>query len=161
MGRTEIHFKEDSKMKVLVAYDGTLQSKEALRYGMEKVRDNGGEVVALQVFNSPMFIDYDAHPGAEEMARRESALQAGEAKEILREAGTGIRARVIVTEGNPEEEIMDFARSNNVDILLCPPRYRSIIKRYTKLLGSQGKKTREDAVFDEAERLKMAVISMQ
>ena len=31
-------------MKVLVAYDGTLQSKDALRYGLEKAREKGGDL---------------------------------------------------------------------------------------------------------------------
>jgi len=47
-------------MKIMVAYDGTLQAKEALVYGIEKARTKGGEVIALQVFNSPLFVDYDA-----------------------------------------------------------------------------------------------------
>ena len=32
-------------MKIMVAYDGTLQAKEALVYGMDKAREKGGEVV--------------------------------------------------------------------------------------------------------------------
>ncbi len=39
-------------MKIMVAYDGTLQAKEALVYGMDKAREKGGEVVALHVFNN-------------------------------------------------------------------------------------------------------------
>ena len=57
-------------MKVLVAYDGTLQAKDALKYGVEKVKENGGELVALHVFNSNMFVDYDVF-GAEEAGRAE------------------------------------------------------------------------------------------
>ena len=44
-------------MKIMVAYDGTLQGKDALVYGMQKAREKGGEVVALHVFNSPLFAD--------------------------------------------------------------------------------------------------------
>ena len=60
-------------MKIMVAYDGTLQAKEALVYGMDKAREKGGEVVALHVFNSSMFIDYDATVDAQGAARAEAA----------------------------------------------------------------------------------------
>lgn len=147
-------------MKVLVAYDGTLQAKDALKYGVQKVKENGGELVALHVFNSNMFVDYDVF-GAEEAGRSESMRFAAEAKKILEETGKGISARVIVTEGNPEEEIMKYARENNVDLLLCAPRYKSIIRSFKKLLDTQGKKVQEDTILDEAEKPRMAVVSQR
>jgi len=147
-------------MKVLVAYDGTLQAKDALKYGVQKVKEKGGELVALHVFNSNMFIDYDVF-GAEEAGRAESMRFAAEAKKILGETGTGISARVIYAEGNPEEETINYARENNVDLLLCSPRYKSIIKNFKKLLDKQGKKVSEDTIFDEAEKPKLTVVSQR
>ncbi len=123
-------------MKIMVAYDGTLQSKEALVYGMEKAREKGGEVVALHVFNRGMFIDYDAHIDAEAMARRESAQFVKEAKTLIREKGEGVRAILFTTEGDPEEEVVSFAKEKKVDVLLCPPKFKSIIKKYKKTLGA-------------------------
>jgi nucleotide-binding universal stress UspA family protein len=148
-------------MKVLVAYDGTLQSKEALRYGMEKVRDTGGEVIALHVFNSRLFIDYDAHPEAEESARKESARYLEDAKKLMEQAGNGLRVRIAVEEGDPEEEIIRYAQERHVDVLLCPPRYKTIIKRYKKMLRNEGREVFQNDILDETERLKMAVVSMQ
>ena len=147
-------------MKILVAYDGTLQANDALRYGVQKVKENGGEVVALHVFNSNMFVDYDVF-GAEEAGRAESMRFAAEAKKILAETGKGINARVIVAEGNPEEETINYARENNVDLLLCPPRYKSIIKSFKKLLDERGKKVSEDTILDEAEKPKLSVVSQR
>ncbi len=123
-------------MKIMVAYDGTLQSKEALVYGMEKAREKGGEVVALHVFNSGMFIDYDAHIDAEAMARLESKRSVEEAKALIREKGDGVRASLFTAEGDPEEEVVSFAKERKVDVLLCPPRFKSIIKKYRKALGA-------------------------
>ena len=122
-------------MKIMVAYDGTMQAKEALVYGMDKAREKGGEVVALHVFNSKLFIDYDAHVDAEALARKESARFVEEAKALIREKSNGIRASLFTTEGNPDEEVVRFARENTVDVLLCPPRFKSIIKNYQKALG--------------------------
>jgi nucleotide-binding universal stress UspA family protein len=147
-------------MKVLVAYDGTMQAKDALKYGVEKVKENGGELVALHVFNSNMFIDYDVF-GAEDTGRAESMRFAAEAKKILGETGKGINARVIFAEGNPEEETINYARENNVDLLLCSPRYKSIIRNFKKLLDKQGKKVQEDTILDETEKPRLSVVSQR
>ena len=147
-------------MKVLVAYDGTLQAKEALKYGVEKVKANGGELVALHVFNSNMFVGYDVF-GAEEAGRTEAMRFAVEAKQILGETGKGIKTRVIFAEGDPEEETIGFARENNMDLLLCSPRYKSIIKSFSALLDEQGKKAKEDTIFDETAKPKLSVVSQR
>ncbi len=122
-------------MKIMVAYDGTLQAKEALVYGMDKVREKGGEVVALHVFNNELFVDYDVMD-AEEMARRESARFVEEAKAIIREKANGVRASLFTTEGDPEEAMISFAREKQADILLCPPRFKGIINKYQKALNA-------------------------
>jgi nucleotide-binding universal stress UspA family protein len=147
-------------MKVLVAYDGTLQAKEALKYGVEKVKESGGEIVALNVFNSNMFVDYDVF-GAEEAGRAESMRFATEAKKILGETGKGLKTRVIFAEGNPEEETISYARENNVDLLLCPPRYKAIIRSFKELMNKQGKNAQEDTILDAAEKPKLSVVSQR
>ena len=148
-------------MKVLVAYDGTLQSKEALRYGMEKVREKGGEVLALHVFNNSMFIDYEASPEAIEVARRESSAHVEAAKLLIREEGNGVKTGVFVGEGDPEDEVIRFASERNVDLLLCPPRYKSVIRKFKRMAEERGRAARETAILDETEKLKVAEVSIQ
>jgi nucleotide-binding universal stress UspA family protein len=145
-------------MRVLVAYDGTMQTKAALSYGAQKVKENGGLLVALHVFNSNMFIDYDVF-GAEETGQEEAMRLAEEARHILGETGKDIRTRLIVTEGNPEEETINYARENYMDLLLCPPGYKSIIRSFRKLKDEQGKKVYEDTIFDEMEKPMLSVLS--
>ena len=139
-------------MKIMVAYDGTLQAKEALVYGMEKAREKGGEVVALHVFNNRMFIDYDANVDAEAMARLESARFIEEAKSLIREKGAGVRTSLFTTDGNPEEEVVSFAKEKNVDVLLCPSKFKTIINKYKKALG-------ESELSSEAAKMNLAVLS--
>jgi nucleotide-binding universal stress UspA family protein len=115
-------------MKILVAYDGTLQSKKALRYGIEKIREKRGVVIVLHVFQGSLFIDYDATPGAEEIARKESSKCLEDARQIIKEAGNGVRVKIIEEEGHPEEEIVKYAESENADIILSTPRYRKKLK---------------------------------
>ena len=147
-------------MKVLVAYDGTLQAKDALKYGVEKVKENGGEVVALHVFNSNQYIDYDVF-SAEEAGRAESMRYVAEARKILSETGKGLRTRVIIEEGNPEEETINYARENNVDLLLCSPRYKKIISSFKMLLGEQGTELPESTVFAKTEEPMVYVVSQR
>jgi len=123
-------------MKIMVAYDGTLQAKEALAYGLEKARTKGGEVMALYVFNSDLFIDYDASMGAAAAARREAEGYIAEAKSIIREKGNGVTAHLYSAEGNPEQEVIQFAREQKVDVLLCPPKFRTIIRKYQNSLSA-------------------------
>ena len=122
-------------MKIMVAYDGTLQAKEALVYGIEKARTKGGEVIALQVFNSPLFVDYDATVNAQDAARAEASRFMEEAKEIIREKAKGVKASFYSGEGNPEVEVISFAKAEQVDVLLCPPKFKTIISKYQKALA--------------------------
>jgi len=115
-------------MKVMVAYDGSLNSKTALKYAIQKVKQGIGELVVLHVFDRSLFIDYDAVPGAEQMARIESARYVEDARRILEGAGN-TKSRIIVEEGDPAEEILRLANAESVDIIFSPPRYRSIAKR--------------------------------
>lgn len=128
-------------MKVLVAYDGTLHARTALQYGMEKTRETNGELVVLHVFNRNIFLDYDAIPQAEEIARRESSRYAKEAEKILKEEGKGIKAFLVTGEGNPEQEIIDCAQEENVDLLLCPTRYKVVASTFRKMLKVRGLET--------------------
>jgi nucleotide-binding universal stress UspA family protein len=139
-------------MKIMVAYDGTLQAKEALVYGMDKAREKGGEVVALHVFNNSMFIDYDASVDAQGMAKAEAEQFINEAKTIIREKGKGVKASLYSTEGNPTEEMISFAKSEKVDVLLCPPNFTKIINKYQRALA-------ESELTSEAAKLNVAALS--
>lgn len=145
-------------MKVLVAYDGTLQAKEALRYGMETVREKGGEVLALHIFNSGLFVDYDV-AGADDAAKKETARHLDEAKRLMRDSG--VRATLFSGEGDPEDETIQFAVERNVDVLLCPPKYTAIIRKFKKIAQERGKRASEDTILGGTEKLKMAVVSVQ
>ncbi len=114
-------------MKALVAYDGSLNSKTALKYGIQKVREQGGELLVLHVFNANMFVDYDAGPGAEQMARIESARYVEDARRVL-ERAADTKSRIVVEDGDPAEEIVKLAGAENADIIFSPPRYKSIVK---------------------------------
>jgi len=115
-------------MNILTVYDGSLNAQLALKYGLEKIKDNGGRLIALHVFNSGMFVGYDALPGAEDVARQEAARYSEDAKRIVSEHGAELYATVIFEEGNPEEEVVRHAREDSADLIISPPRYKSLAK---------------------------------
>jgi nucleotide-binding universal stress UspA family protein len=116
-------------MNILVAYDGSLNSKTALNYGIEKVKERGGQLDVLHIFDSGMFIDYDAGPKAEETARRESVRYLEEARRIMEEAEVDVKEHIFSVEGDPEGEIILYATRRHADLILCPRRYKSIMKK--------------------------------
>ena len=116
-------------MKILALYDGTIQSKTALRYGIKKAKEQGGELVVLHVFQSSLFIDYDAGPRAEEIARAETLRHLRDAESLLAEAGMGAQYRIVSEEGDPEEEALRYAAAEFPDLLLAAPRYKAIVRK--------------------------------
>src|SRR5512147_2468325 len=108
-------------MKIVTIYDGTLQSKTALTYGICKVRERGGELIVFQVFQSSLFVDYDAGPMAEERARAEAKQFEKQAVNIIAESGPDVRVRMVTEEGDPGEETLRLAESEQVDLILASP----------------------------------------
>ena len=115
-------------MKILTIYDGTVQAKTALQYGLKKAAEKKAELVVLQVFQSALFLDYDAGPRAEEIARAEAARHRRDAEVIIKAAGS-VRVRFISEEGEPVETAVGLAGTELVDLVLCSPRYKALVKR--------------------------------
>lgn len=116
-------------MKLLIAYDGTLNAKNALRYGLDKLKTEGGSAVVLHLFHSAMFVDYGAGPNAESMARAESARRLAEAKRIVEEAGGGLWVRFEEGDGEPGEEILGYSEEVCFNAILAPAKYGSVAER--------------------------------
>jgi nucleotide-binding universal stress UspA family protein len=115
-------------MKILTIYDGTLHSKTALQYGLREAKEKRGELVVLQVFQSNLFLDYDAGPFAEEIARAEAARHLRDAEALILGAGGDVVVRVVSVEGNTIEEAIRIAQTEQVDLILSTPRYKAITK---------------------------------
>ncbi len=116
-------------MKILTIYDGTIQSKTALRYGINKAKEKGGEVVVLHIFQSSLFIDYDAGPKAMEIARAEVKKHLQDAENMIRDAGQDVSAKIISVEGDPAEEVLRIAKIEHAELILSSQRYKAIVKK--------------------------------
>ncbi len=115
-------------MKLLVVYDGTVPSKDALRYGLARAHRSHSELVVLSVFDMERFIDYDAVK-AEEKARAEASHYLAEAREIIRELGSGLHVSVYSSEGDAEDAVLTTSKAEGVAMIIVPPRYKKIRKR--------------------------------
>ena len=119
-------------MKILIAYDGTIHAKKALSYGLAKVKDESGSVLVVQVFDPRLFIDYDAGPGAEGLARAEAARMHKDAGEILQKQGEGIESRMVFEEGDTATIIERYAVEEHVDLVLVPALLKNMAKSLTR-----------------------------
>jgi nucleotide-binding universal stress UspA family protein len=118
-------------MNILVVYDGTLHAKKAVAYGLKKVQEAGGELTILQVFDPRLFIDYDAGPKAEEMARNEASHSLAEARQIVSEQAAGITVRFISEEGDGAQKVREYVEAERPGLVLAPPRYKDLAKILT------------------------------
>jgi nucleotide-binding universal stress UspA family protein len=116
-------------MKILTIYDGTIQSKTALRYGIKKAKKEGGEVIVLHIFQNSLFIDYDAGPKAEEVARVEAKKHLQDAEKIIREISQDVSVKIVSVEGDPVEEALRVSRDEHAGLILASPRYKAIVKK--------------------------------
>ncbi|HAS55544.1 MAG: hypothetical protein A2X56_05670 [Nitrospirae bacterium GWC2_57_13] len=144
-------------MKILVAYDGTLQAKKALAYGIGKAKEKNAALIVQHVFNAWAFKDYDASLTAETAARSECARFLSEAEAMIKDKG--LKASIVTMDGDPEKEVVAFAKEEGVDILLCPPKYRSVIARYQKALEKEGRAVNTTELADAAQLTLAAVVA--
>jgi len=116
-------------MKILTLYDGTLQSKAALQYGLRKAKEKAGELIVLHLFQGSQFIDYDAGPRAEEIARAEAAQHRREAEAMISGSADGISVRILSGEGDAIEEALRVSAAEKADLVLASPRYKALVKK--------------------------------
>ncbi len=50
------------------------------------------------------------------------------ARKIVTEAADNVPVRIVIDVGNPEEEIVRYARTEGADIVISPPQYKSLMK---------------------------------
>jgi len=115
-------------MRILAVYDGTLNSKDVVRYGLFRAKTTGGELHVINVLDSALITEYSGF-NAEETARRELSHYLTEAEKIIAEVGKGIRVSFTTMDGIPEEEFVKYARENRIELIIIPEKFAEIGKR--------------------------------
>ncbi len=117
-------------MKIITLYDGTINAKTALQYGLKKAEEKKAELIVLQVFQSSLFVDYDAGPMAEAAARAEANRFQREAEALISAAGLkDAKARIIRKEGDPVEETIALAEAERPGMVLVPAAYKAVARK--------------------------------
>ena len=123
--------------KVLVGYDGSEASKKALNKAIELVKLSNGELHIVGVVRPFEFaaVDFILPEEIEEYEKEEISKEEKYLREALDIArSNGIYAITKVLEGEPAEELMDYADNNDCDLIVVGHRGVGGFKRM--ILGS-------------------------
>ena len=105
-------------MKILVCYDGSNVAQDAIKLARHHAEVFGGNLIIARALPQSHELGY------EEIQREEHSLQ-GIVKKILDTSDIAYEAQVIVTNLTPGEEIVDYAKRNDVDEIVIGIRKRS------------------------------------
>jgi nucleotide-binding universal stress UspA family protein len=119
--------------RIVIAYDGSEGSREALAAGVETARATGAVATLVYVRHTPLPIVGD--PFYERSLSKE--LRRG--RDVLAEArvfaaDAGVVAETELLEGDPAEQILDLARLRGADLVVVGSRGRGAVAE--ALLGS-------------------------
>jgi nucleotide-binding universal stress UspA family protein len=125
--------------KVLCPVDFSTDALTALDYAVDCVRQNGGQLILLHVVDDPLADVYGPRR-ANFYAEVENAME--KSKEMLRNAAQShaadVPCEITVKRGNPSEEILDLATSQQADVIVMSTHGRTGPQRL--LIGSVAEK---------------------
>lgn len=126
--------------KILIATDGSESVRNAISYALCLAKASAADVYTVYVVsNVSMYAGIRDVAWAESM--NEHFFKEGEkaTNEVIDEGKAfGIDVKPYLLEGNPGEEILDFAEANDVDMIVMGTRGHTGINRF--LLGSVAEK---------------------
>jgi nucleotide-binding universal stress UspA family protein len=105
-------------MKILVCYDGSNVARDAVELARNHADVYGGELILVKALPQSPELQY------ENIQREENSL-VSEADKLLGDSDMQYETHAIVTSMSPGEEIVDFARRNEVDEIVIGIRKRS------------------------------------
>lgn len=122
--------KRNPYRKILLATDGSENSKSAACSGIEIAKSTGAEVYAVYVAGisccSPIMPEsYDWEIG------KEGSEAIAEIEEMGKKIG--VKVNPVLLQGHPAQEILDFAEKNNIDMIVMGTQGKAGIDRF--LLG--------------------------
>ncbi len=124
---------------IVIATDGSENSKRAISYGIEIAKLSGATVHALYVVDTSSFSSIPMDAGWEamyEILKKEGEEAVSEVKEYGE--ASGVEVREVLWEGHPSNEIIDFAENNNADLIVMGTLGKTGLDRF--LMGSVAEK---------------------
>ncbi|MCS7149439.1 MAG: universal stress protein [Caldimicrobium sp.] len=122
---------------ILVAHDGSASAKKALLEAISLAEKTGAKITVISVV--PVICFAEAGIDCETVMNIYRAEASGileAVRAILKERG--LEAQTIILEGNPADVIVDFARDNNISLIVVGSTGKDATQR--TLLGSVSSK---------------------
>lgn len=107
--------------KIVVAYDGSPDSKKALKMAIDLAKDLTAAIAVVSVYNIPYGLADGGYYG--ELSKDYDKLaekKAAEGKKICEEAGIPVHSEVL--QGDPADEIIKYAQQEKVYLILIGTR---------------------------------------
>jgi len=129
----------DLYRNIVIATDGSENTRRAISYGIELAKLSGATVHALHVVNTPSTISENWTAGKEEIYK----IMRGDGEKVvskLKEIGedSGVEVREVLLDGYPSDEIINFAENNNVDLIVMGTLGKTGLEKI--LMGSVAEK---------------------
>ncbi len=114
-------------MRILAAYDGTLNAKDVLRYGLYRIRKSGGELKVLHMLDSEILKDFEEFEACASLMN-EAARNLEEARKIVDESGKGRQVEFISCKCGLAHELMSYAEEGRFDLILVPQKFAGVAR---------------------------------
>jgi len=124
---------------IVIATDGSENTRKAISYGIELAELSGATVHALYVVDTYSTISENWTAGKKmiyEMMRNDGEKAVSKVKDIGE--ASGVEVREVVLDGYPSKEILDFAENNNIDLIIMGTLGKTGLERF--LVGSVAEK---------------------
>lgn len=110
-------------MKILVGYDGSKVADAALELAKKRAMDSGAEVVVAMSLMVP-----------DTVAEKEAEKKIADTKQVFKDEKISVSTLVLVRGLYPGEDLVTFAKENNIDEIIIGIRKRSKVGKM--LFGS-------------------------
>jgi len=143
--------KQNQGKKILLTVDGSDYSYNAVRQVVEQFDLSGKDIHIVSVKENPELLPLEATLDVNwleniEKQQKIHAIKAiNSAKSLLEKHGLQVHGEAILT-GNPAQKIIDFAKSNDIDLIVMGARSRKDLSSF--LLGSVSKRVLENVHSD-------------
>lgn len=121
--------------KIMIATDGSANTRDSVKAGIEIARVSGAAVYAVYVVSTDYFSSMAVDFGWEtmyEVLKKEGEEALGHVEEAGKEAG--VEVHPILLEGHPAPELIDFAENEEMNLVVMGTLGRTGLDRL--LLGS-------------------------
>lgn len=112
-------------MKILVAYDGTPEARDVVRYGLYRVRTTGGEMKILHMLDSGAIKDFEGFEIYDAL-KKETEMRLSELQKIIEESGVAQRVELMSCEGRLEHEMLAYAEEGRFDLIIVSEKFAGI-----------------------------------